>query len=263
MTGPDTYRSLFSLQDKVAIVTGSSRGIGRAIAEAMAAHGAKVVISSRKGEVCAAVAEEIRAAGGEAIAVACNISDDAQLENLVAETRRAFGRVDVLVCNAASNPVYGSMQDVSDEAFHKVMHNNIRANMNLAHLVLPEMAERGDGAVVVVSSIAGLKGSRNLGVYAISKAADMQLVRNLAVEWSPKGIRVNAIAPGLVKTDFARALWENPKAREYVERLTPLRRIGDPIDIAGVAVMLASPAGRFLSGETIVVDGGATIADVF
>ncbi|RMF18253.1 MAG: SDR family oxidoreductase [Alphaproteobacteria bacterium] len=263
MTELDAYRSLFSLKDKVAIITGSSRGIGRATAEAMAAQGAKVVISSRKGEVCAAVAEEIRDAGGEAIAVACNISDNAELEHLVAETRRAFGRVDILVCNAASNPVYGSMSQVSDEAFHKIMHNNIRANMNLAHLVLPEMAERGDGAIIVISSIAGLKGSRNLGIYAISKAADMQLVRNLAVEWSPKGIRVNAIAPGLVKTDFARALWEDPKAREYVERLTPLRRIGEPIDIAGVAVMLAAPAGRFMTGETIVVDGGATIADVF
>ncbi len=257
------YRELFALSGKVAIVTGSSRGIGRAIAEALAAHGARVVISSRKQESCEAVAAGIREAGGEAIAVACNISDNAALEALVAETRRAFGRVDVLVCNAASNPVYGSMAETSDAVFHKIMHNNVRANMTLAHLVLPEMAERGDGAIIIVSSIAGLKGSKNIGLYAISKAADMQLVRNLAVEWSPKGVRVNAIAPGLIKTDFARALWEDPKIRGYVERLTPLRRIGEPIDIAGVAVMLAGPAGRFMTGETVVVDGGATIADAF
>ncbi len=257
------YRALFSLAGKSAIVTGSSRGIGRAIAEALAAHGARVVISSRKLDACETVAAGIREAGGEAIAVPCNISDNAALEALVAETRRAFGQVDILVCNAASNPVYGSMAETSDEVFHKIMHNNVRANMNLAHLVLPEMAERGDGAIIIVSSIAGLKGSKNIGLYAISKAADMQLVRNLAVEWSPKGVRVNAIAPGLVKTDFARALWENPQIRGYVEKLTPLRRIGDPIDIAGVAVMLAGPAGRFITGETVVVDGGATIAEPF
>ncbi|GER00119.1 hypothetical protein JCM17845_07420 [Iodidimonas gelatinilytica] len=188
--------ALFSLQDKVAIVTGSSRGIGRAIALAMADCGAKVVVSSRKAASCEPVAEEIRAKGGTAAVIPCNISDNAQLANLVEETRKIFGRIDILVCNAASNPVYGSMADVSDDAFDKIIGNNVRSNIKLSHMVLPEMAERGDGAIVLVSSIAGLSGSKNLGVYAISKAADFQVARNLAVEWSPKGVRINCLAPG-------------------------------------------------------------------
>lgn len=254
---------LFSLDGKVAIITGSSRGIGKAIAERMAEAGAKVVISSRKGEACAPVAEAIRAKGGEAIAVPCNIAEDDGLQNLVDETRQKLGPIDILVCNAAANPVYGPMADVDDEAFDKVLHNNVKQNVKLAHLCLPDMAEKGDGAVIIVSSIAGMGGSKNLGVYAISKAADFQIARNLAVEWSPKGVRANCIAPGLIKTDFARALWENPKTLAYVERMTPLGRMGDPDDIAGVAVFLASPAARYISGQTVTVDGGMTIGDAF
>jgi len=253
----------FSLQDKVAVITGSSRGIGRAVAEAMAAAGAKVVISSRKREACEPVAAAIREAGGAAAVIPCNISDRAQLEALVAGAREAFGKIDILVLNAASNPVYGPMTEADDAAFDKVMGNNVRSHMTLAHMVLPEMAERGEGSVIIVSSIAGMRGSRNLGLYAISKAADFQLARNMAMEWSPKGVRINCIAPGLIRTDFARALWEDDKARAYVERLTPLRRLGEPEDIAGVAVFLAAPASRFITGQTIVADGGATIADVF
>ncbi|MBB4209950.1 NAD(P)-dependent dehydrogenase (short-subunit alcohol dehydrogenase family) [Rhodothalassium salexigens DSM 2132] len=254
---------LFSLKDKVAIITGSSRGIGRAVAERMAEAGARVVISSRKGEACAAVADAIRAQGGEAAAIPCNIAEDAALEALVAQTHDVFGPVDILVCNAAANPVYGPMTDVDDAAFDKVLHNNVKQNVKLAHLCLPDMAATGDGAVIIVSSIAGYSGSKSLGVYAISKAADFQIARNLAVEWSPKGIRANCIAPGLIKTDFARALWENPKALSYVEHLTPLGRMGEPDDIAGVAVFLASPAARYISGQTITVDGGMTIGDPF
>ncbi|WP_281301712.1 MULTISPECIES: SDR family oxidoreductase [unclassified Iodidimonas] len=254
---------LFSLKDKVAIITGSSRGIGRAMAIAMADAGAKVVISSRKREACKPVADAIKAAGGEAIIVPCNISDKDQLLNLVSKTREHYGRIDILVCNAASNPVYGSMTEVSDDAFDKIIGNNVRANMNLAHMVLPEMAERGDGAIILVSSIAGLSGSRNLGIYAISKAADFQVARNLAVEWSKKGIRINCIAPGLIRTDFAKALWENDKARAYVEKVTPAGRIGEPEDMAGIAVFLASPAARYITGQTIIADGGVTIADIF
>lgn len=253
---------LFSLKDKVAVVTGSSRGIGRAIAERMAELGAKVVVSSRKPEKCAPVAEAIREKGGTAEVIACNISDNEQLEALITGTEDVFGPVDILVCNAASNPVYGSMTEVSDAAFHKIMHNNVRANITLAHRVLPSMAERGEGAVILVSSIAGMAGSRNIGTYAISKAADFQVARNLAVEWSPKGPCINCIAPGLVKTDFARALWEDPKTLAFVEKGIPLRRIGEPDDIAGVACFLAAPAGRFITGQVIVADGGATIADV-
>jgi NAD(P)-dependent dehydrogenase (short-subunit alcohol dehydrogenase family) len=252
--------NLFDLSEKVAVITGSSRGIGRSIAENLARAGAKVVISSRKADACEEVAQAIREEGGEALAVAANISDRGALENLVKQTRSQWGRIDIFVANAASNPYYGPLSGLPDEAFEKIMHNNVLANVWLANLVLPEMAERKDGAFIIVSSIGGLKGSRDLGAYCISKAADMQLARNLAVEWGKHNVRVNCIAPGLVKTDFARALWENPELRTATERLTPLRRIGDPDDIGGVAVFLASRAGAFITGQTIVVDGGVTIA---
>lgn len=253
----------FSLDGKVAVITGSTRGIGRAIAAAMLDAGARVVISSRKAEACEEVAQALRQDGGAVEAIACNISEPAELRNLVERTRARFGRIDILVPNAASNPVYGPMAAADDGAFDKIMHNNVRSTLALSNLVLPEMAERGDGAIVIVSSIAGLRGSRNLGLYAISKAADFQLVRNLAVEWSGRGIRVNCIAPGLIRTDFARALWEDDKNRKLVERLTPAGRIGEPQDIAGIAVFLAAPAARFITGQTIVADGGVTVADVF
>lgn len=250
----------FNLDGKVAIVTGSSRGIGRSIAENLAAAGAKVVVSSRKAPACEEVVAAIRKSGGEAIAIPAHIGDKAQLEILVGETRKRWGKIDVLVCNAASNPYYGPMAGLSDDAFNKILQNNIVANHWLANLVLPEMAQRKDGAVIIVSSIGGLKGTATLGAYAISKAADMQLARNLAVEWGPHNVRVNCIAPGLVKTDFARALWENPETLGHYESQTPLRRIGQPDDIGGIAVFLASKAAAFVTGQTIVADGGVTIA---
>ncbi len=250
----------FRLDGKVTVVTGSSRGIGRSIAEHMAAYGAKVVISSRKQPACEEVAAAIRAAGGEAIAVPANIGDKSQLETLVAATRRQWGRIDVLVCNAASNPYFGPMAGLPDEAFQKILQNNVVSNLWLANMVLPEMAQRKDGVVIIVSSIGGLKGTAVLGAYAVSKAADMQLARNLAVEWGKHNVRVNCIAPGLVKTDFARALWENPELLARSEAAAPLRRIGEPDDIGGVAVFLASRAAAFITGQTIVADGGITIA---
>jgi NAD(P)-dependent dehydrogenase (short-subunit alcohol dehydrogenase family) len=249
----------FRLDGKVAVVTGSSRGIGRSIAEHLAAHGAKVVISSRKQGPCEEVAQAIRAGGGEAIAVPASIGEKTQLEELVAQTRKQFGPIDILVCNAASNPYFGPMSGLPDEAFQKVLQNNIVANHWLANLVAPEMAQRRDGAIIIVSSIGGLKGSAMLGAYAVSKAADMQLARNLAVEWGKHNIRVNCIAPGLVKTDFARALWSNPELLARTEAVTPLGRIGEPDDIGAIAVFLASRAGAFVTGQTIVVDGGITI----
>jgi NAD(P)-dependent dehydrogenase (short-subunit alcohol dehydrogenase family) len=249
----------FDLSGKVAVVTGSSRGIGRSIAEHLAAAGAKVVISSRKVPGCEEVVEAIRNSGGEAIAISANIGDKAQLENLVAQTRKAWGKIDILVCNAASNPYYGPMSGLPDDAFNKILQNNIVSNHWLANLVLPEMAQRKDGVVIMVSSIGGLKGSGALGAYAISKAADMQLARNLAVEWGRHNIRVNCIAPGLVRTEFARALWENPEILRRYESTTPLGRIGEPDDIGGIAVFLASRAGTFVTGQTIVADGGVTI----
>jgi NAD(P)-dependent dehydrogenase (short-subunit alcohol dehydrogenase family) len=253
--------SLFDLTGKVAIITGSSRGIGRAIAERMAEQGAKVVISSRKAAACEEAAQAINATrgAGTALAIPANISSKDDLARLVAGTREAFGRIDILVCNAASNPYYGPMAGISDEQFRKILDNNVIANHWLVQMVAPEMIERRDGAIVIVSSIGGLRGSPVIGAYNISKAADFQLARNLAVELGPHNVRVNCIAPGLIRTDFARALWENPDTLGHYTATTPLRRIGEPDEIAGVAVMLASRAGSFITGQGIVVDGGVTI----
>lgn len=252
--------SLFSLEGKVALITGSTKGIGKAIAHRMAEQGAKVVISSRNQDACEEVAAELRGQGLEAIGVACNINYQEQLENLAKTASAEFGKVDILVCNAALNPFFGPSQEIPDEAFDKVMHANIGSVHRLCKLVIPGMAEAGGGAVIIVSSIGGLKGTDALGAYAISKAADMQIARNLAVEWGPKNVRVNCIAPGLVRTDFARALWENPEIYEATVSKYPLRRIGEPDEIAGAAVLLASDAGSFTTGQTIVIDGGGTIA---
>ncbi|NNC71828.1 MAG: SDR family oxidoreductase [Sphingomonadaceae bacterium] len=253
--------SQFDLTDKVAIITGSSRGIGKSIAEQFAAQGAKVVISSRKQAPCDEVAAAINAQHGEgtAIAVTANISSKDDLRNLVDTTRSAFGKVDILVCNAASNPYYGPMEGIGDEQFRKILDNNIVSNHWLIQMVAPEMRERRDGSIIIVSSIGGLRGSTDIGAYCISKAADMQLARNLACEYGPDNVRVNCIAPGLIRTDFARALWENPKAEAAVNATTPLRRIGEPDEIAGAAVYLASPASSFMTGQSLVVDGGRTI----
>jgi NAD(P)-dependent dehydrogenase (short-subunit alcohol dehydrogenase family) len=252
--------TLFDLTGKTAIVTGSSRGIGRAIAETLAAAGAKVVISSRKQEACEAAAAAIRGTGGTAAAIAAHIGDKAQLERLVAQSRAAFGAIDILVCCAGVNPHYGPIVDIPDAAFDRIMAANVRSVLFLAGLVLPEMAGRRDGAVIILSSIAGLRGTMGLGAYSISKAAEMQLARGLALEWGPHNIRVNCIAPGLIRTEFARALWEDEALVARRLEATPLRRLGEPEDIAGAALLLASPAGRYITGQTIVVDGGVTSA---
>lgn len=253
--------SLFDLSGKVAVITGSSRGIGRAIAERMAEQGAKVVISSRKAGPCEEVANELNTSYGQgtAIAVPANISSKQDLQELVNATMQAFGRIDILVCNAASNPYYGAMAGIEDDQFRKILENNVIANHWLIQMVAPQMVERKDGAIIIVSSIGGLRGSPVIGAYNISKAADFQLARNLAVEFGPSNVRVNCIAPGLIRTDFARALWENPDTLKRATSTTPLRRIGEPDEIAGAAVFLASKAGSFMTGQSIVVDGGVTI----
>jgi NAD(P)-dependent dehydrogenase (short-subunit alcohol dehydrogenase family) len=250
----------FDLSGQIALITGSSRGIGRAIAEEMARVGARVVISSRKADACQQTATAIRLAGGEAIAIPCNISNREEVQALVDGTLEAWGKIDALVCNAAINPHFGPLAEVSDEVFDKVMAANVKSNLWLANLVLPGMAERGGGSVTIISSIAGLRGTGTLGAYGISKAADMALARNLAVEWGPKNVRVNSIAPGLIKTDFARALWENEKFLKQRIAVTPLRRIGEPEDIAGIAAFLASKAARFITGQVIVADGGVSVS---
>jgi len=253
--------SLFDLSGKVAIITGSSRGIGRAIAERLAEHGAKVVVSSRKAEACKAVADAINKKHGKdrAIVVPANISSKDELKNLVEETNRKFGQIDILVCNAASNPYFGPLGGIQDDQFRKILDNNILSNHWLAQLVAPQMIKRREGSIIIVSSIGGLRGSPVLGAYCISKAADFQLARNLAVEYGPHNVRVNCIAPGLIKTDFARALWEDKARLKAREEQTPLRRIGEPDEIAGAAVFLASAAGSFVTGQNIVIDGGVTI----
>ena len=253
--------SLFDLTGKVAVVTGSSRGIGRAIVERMAEHGAKVVVSSRKVEPCQEVANAINAKHGDkrAAAIPANISLKEQLGHLVDETMKLFGQIDVLVCNAASNPHYGPMNTITDDQFSKTLSNNIISNHWLINLVAPQMIARKDGSIIIVSSVGGLRGSPILGAYCISKAADFQLARNLAVEFGPHNVRINCIAPGLIRTDFARALWENPDNLKRSTSRTPLGRIGEPDEIAGAAVLLASRAGNFMTGQAIVIDGGNTI----
>ena len=253
--------SLFDLSGKVAVITGSSRGIGRAIAEAMADQGAKVVISSRKAEACQEAANAINAKHGEgtAIVVPANISSKEALQNLVDETKRQLGKIDILVCNAASNPYYGPMGGITDDQFRKIFENNVLANHWLIQMAVPEMIERKSGSIIIVSSIGGLKASAVIGAYNVSKAADFQLARNLAAEFGPHQVRVNCIAPGLVRTDFARALWENPDTLKLVTKYTPMERIGEPHEIAGAAVYLAADASTFVTGQAIVVDGGSTI----
>ncbi len=252
---------LFDLTGKVAIITGSSKGIGKAIAERMAEQGARVVISSRKAGPCDEVAAQINArhGAGTAIAVPANIASKEDLQNLVDETGKAFGQIDICVCNAASNPYYGPLAGISDDQFRKILDNNIISNHWLIGMVAPQMRERRDGSIIIVSSIGGLRGNAIIGAYNISKAADFQLARNLAHEFGPDNVRVNCIAPGLIKTDFARALWEDPATLERATKGVPLRRIGEPDELAGAAVYLASQAGSFMTGQALVVDGGATI----
>ena len=250
---------LFDLSGKVALITGSSRGIGRSIAEEYARAGAKVMISSRKIEVCEEVRDALIAEGHEAIAMAAHAGSKAELTALVEKTVAHYGRLDICVANAAVNPFYGSLMDAPDDAFDKTMATNVKAVWWLSQLARPHLVASGEGAFIVISSIAAIRGTPTLGVYGISKAAETALVRNLAVEWGKSGICVNAIAPGLVKTDFARALWENEAVRRQREDETPLKRLGQPIDIAGVALFLASRASRFVTGQVLVADGGVTI----
>lgn len=251
---------MIDLRDKVAVITGSSRGIGRAIAEAYARAGASVVVSARKAETCEPVAATLRAKGYEATAIACHIAHRDQLQALVGGTLARYGRIDVLVCNAAINPVYGPMASLTDEAYDKIMDANVKSTFWLCNMAIPGMAERGGGSVILLSSIAGLRGTTTIGCYGMSKAAEAALARNLALEWGPSNVRVNSIAPGLIATDFAKALIEDPERLARVEARTPLRRIGRAEEIAGVALFLASDLSSFVTGQVIVADGGDTVA---
>ena len=252
-------RALFDLSGQVAVITGSSRGIGRAIAEALASAGAKVVISSRKLDKCKEVAAAINEAGGEAIAVPCNISHKDQLRALVDKALASWGRIDILVCNAAVNPYYGPLLDIPDDAYDKIMSTNVRSNLWLCNMVIPGMAKRGGGSVIIVSSIAAFIGSRKLGAYGLSKAADVALARNLAAEWGEANVRVNCINPAIIRTDFARALWENEEVYDKAVQGYALKRIGEAHEIAGAALFLAARASSFMTGQTLVIDGGALL----
>ncbi len=251
----------FDLKDKVVIVTGSSRGIGLATVRLLAHMQCRVVVSSRNQDKCDAVTTELAASGAEALAVACHIGKQPELENLVERTVERFGRLDGLVCNAASNPVYGPSADVDREVFDLIMRNNVFSAQRLCALAAPHFVNNGGGSIVLVSSIAGLTGSRHIGTYAISKAAEIQLVRNLALELGCSGTRVNAVAPGLIETDFSRALMANEALVNRIQNESALGRVGAPEDIANVIAFLLSSASGYISGQTLVADGGTLIAD--
>jgi NAD(P)-dependent dehydrogenase (short-subunit alcohol dehydrogenase family) len=256
--------SLFDLKGKVALITGSTRGIGKSIAEELARAGARVSISSRKADACRAVEQEFAQRGFEVLAQPCNVSRKEELQALVDATVRKWGGVDIVVANAAANPYYGPLAAISDDAFDKIFANNVKSVLWLAGMTLPAMAQRASssgksGSFTLVGSIGGLLANTVIGAYGMSKAAGHHLVRNLAAEWGPKNVRVNAIAPGLVKTEFARALWEDEARRAERIAATPLRRLGEPRDIGGIAVFLAADAAAFITGQVIVADGGVTI----
>ncbi len=250
-----------ALHGQVALVTGATRGIGRAIAERMAETGAQVIVSSEDGAACETAAAEMRARGLDVMGLPCDVSSKPEVEALVVRALELRGRIDTLICNAGVAPHMGPIATASDREWDLTMTVNLRSVLWLTSLVIPGMAERGGGSVIITSSIAGLRGNKAIGLYGLSKAASAELARNLAVEWGPRNVRVNAISPGLIRTEFARPLLDNPEVTARRLALTPLRRAGEPDEIAGVAVMLAARAGAFITGQNLVVDGGTTIGD--
>ena len=253
--------TLFDLSGKVAVLTGASKGMGLHMATALAQHGAKVVISARKQDQLDIAAGEINAAAGadRAIPVACNVGHKDQLQKLVDTARNVAGPIDIVVGNAGVNPYYGPTSEISDEAYEKTMAANVQSNLWLAKMVVPDMIAKGNGSMMFTSSIGAFKPSVMLGTYGMSKLALIGLVRNLAAEFGPNGVRVNAICPGLVKTDFARELWDNPEVEERIRNEIPLRRLGEPDDFEGLAVFLASDASRYMTGQALTVCGGSNM----
>jgi NAD(P)-dependent dehydrogenase (short-subunit alcohol dehydrogenase family) len=256
---PDPYRNLFDLTGKTAIVTGASKGIGAAIAHGLAAFGARVVVSSRKQEAVQAVARAIRDAGGEATGVAAHMGDRNAIGQLVAQTTELYGGIDIVVNNAAVNPVYGPLLDMGEDAFDKIMSVNVKGPLELAKQAYPVMAGRGGGSVINISSIGGLSPEPLLGLYSASKAALINLTKTMAREWGPAGIRCNVLCPGLVRTKFSAALWQDEQVLQRFLHKVPLGRIAEPEEMVGLAVYLASPAASYCTGAVFTVDGGSTI----
>ncbi len=246
----------FNLEGKVAIITGSSKGIGKAIAQAYAENGATVVISSRKQEACDKVAEEFKAQGFKAVSIACHVGNADDRKALVEKSMALLGGVDILVNNAGTNPVFGPLEEAPETVFDQIMNVNVKAPWDLANQCLPVMKNRGGGVIINISSVEGELPEEGLGIYSVSKSAVTMLTKSQAKEWGKYGIRVNAICPGLIKTKFSAALWTNEKIMQQIKESTPVGRMGEPDEIAGIALLLASNAGSFLTGSIIVADGG-------
>lgn len=256
----EKYKADFQLAGKVAIITGASKGIGESIASALAVHGAKVVVSSRSQESVDTVAERLKSEGLDATGIACHVGKADQLENLVSKTVDLYGGVDILINNAATNPVFGNLSEATSEAFDKIMNVNLKACMVLANLCHPIMVARGGGSVINIASVEGLKPSVGLGLYSISKAALIMLTKSQAKEWGKEGIRSNAICPGLIKTKFSQAIWANEKVlKSFVSHL-PMQRMAEPDEMAGLAVYLASAASTYTTGGVYTSDGGYMVA---
>lgn len=252
---------LFDLTGKVALLTGASKGMGLHMATALAQHGAKVVISARKQDQLDTAAAAINAATGtnSALGVACDVGEKDQLQALVDATHDKVGPIDIVVGNAGANPYFGSITEIPDADYEKTMAVNVQSNLWLTKMVVPDMIAKGNGSLMFTSSIGAFKPTDVLGTYGMAKLALIGLVRNLAAEFGPNGIRVNAICPGLIKTDFARKLWEDPKVEERINKGIPLRRLGEPDDFEGLAVFLASDASKYMTGQALTVCGGSNM----
>ena len=250
----------FNLENKVAIITGSSKGIGKAIAKGLAQNGAQVVISSRSQEACDEVAKEFMDEGLKAVGIACHIGKEEQRKNLVSKTIEAFGRIDVLVNNAAINPVYSPIEEVDPAIFDKIMDVNVKAPWSLSNLVLPHLKASKNGSIINIASVEALTPGFGLGIYSTSKAAILMLTKNQAKEWGHYGVKANAICPGLIKTKFSAALWQNEKMLNKLEKSIPSGRMGMPEEIVGLACLLASDAGNYMTGGVYAADGGYMIA---
>jgi len=250
----------FNLEGKVAIITGSSKGIGKAIAKGLAENGAQVVISSRDQEACELVVSEFKDNGLSAMAIACHIGKEDQRKTLVDKTITSLGRVDILINNAAINPVFGPLEDAEESIFDKIMDVNVKAPWMLSNLVLPGMKDRGHGSIINIASVEALTPGLGLGLYSTSKAALLMLTKNQAKEWGKYGIRANALCPGLIKTKFSAALWQNEQLLQKIEKALPSGRMGTPEEMVGMVCLLASDAGAYMTGGVYTADGGYMIA---